>query len=160
MISTIFSMLLGNVVPQLANGIKGIFELKQDRADKEHELALGRLRIELEREKLNIDKEAAFVQAEATTNQAIANIIESNNEANTKKSQAKTGIKWVDSLETIVRNAFGLVACAVMLFAVKQALEMQSPIWQAAPLWDLIGTIVGYYVGYGTSAFSQKKVNK
>ena len=160
MISTILSMLLGNIVPQLANGIKGIFELKQDRADKEHELAIARLQIEVQREKLNIDKEISLAQSDAQSDQAIAAALKAITESNTERSKIKTGIKWVDSLETIVRNAFGLVACAVLLFAVRQALEMQSPIWQAAPLWDLIGTIVGYYVGYGTSAFSQKKVNR
>jgi len=159
MITTVLSMLLGNVVPQLGNIVKGIFNLKQDKADKNQELELAKLQLLMQEKKIDIDREVSFTKYEAETNQAISEAINNMNEANVERSKIKTGIKWVDCIETVVRNLFGLTACGVLLIAVMQAVNLNSPIWQATALWDLIGAIVGYFVGYGTSAFTQKKVN-
>lgn len=157
--TTILSMLLGNIVPQLGNVIKGIFDLKKDTSDKTQELELAKLQILLQEKKIDIDKETSFAKYDAETSQAISEAIIKMNEANVERSKIKTGIKWVDCIETVVRNLFGLTACGVLLIAVMQAVHLNSPIWQATALWDLVGAIVGYFVGYGTSAFTQKKVN-
>lgn len=160
MISTLITMILGTVVPQLATGVKSFLNLKQDRLDKEHELALARLQIEAQREKINIDREVSFAKAEAQEAESYASVIKSANEANTERAKIKSGIAWVDSLDQITRFVFALIAGFVILVSVRQAINLDSLVWQAEPLWRLIEMIVGYYVAYGTSAYSQKKVNK
>ena len=117
----ILSMLFGTVVPQLANLLKDGFKLKQDKLDKQQELEIMKLQIEANKIQANIDKEIKSEEITTRIDESINNFLIEQNKANVERSKIKTGIKWLDSLDTLVRTSIGVTCCIVLNATVYQA---------------------------------------
>lgn len=156
----ILSTLLGSVIPQIANLFKDGFKLKQDALDKKQELEILKLQIEANKIQAQIDKEIKAEEITARIDESINNFLIEQNKSNVERSKIKTGIKWLDSLDTLIRSFIGLVCSTLLAVTAIQALKMAVPLWTITPLWSIIELSIGFYVGYHGSAMSQKKVNK
>lgn len=156
----ILSTLLGSIIPQIANLFKDGFKLKQDRLDKQQELEIMKLQIEANKIQANIDKEIKAEEITARVDESINNFLIEQNRVNLARSKIKTGIQWLDSIDTLIRSFIGIVCGALLAITAYQAFNMEVPLWTIAPLWGIIELSIGYYIGYQGSAISQKKVNK
>ena len=156
----ILSTLLGSVIPQIANLFKDGFKLKQDTLDKKQELEIMKLQIEASKIQAQIDREIKSDEITARIDESINSFLTEQNKANVERSKIKTGIKWLDSMDTIIRSFIGLICSILLAVTAVQALKMAVPLWTVAPLWSIIELSVCFYIGYHGSAMSQKKVNK
>lgn len=156
----ILSTLLGSVIPQIANIFKDSFKLKQDKLDKQQEIEILKLQIEANKIQSQIDKEIKADEITARVDESINAFLIEQNKANLERSKIKTGIKWLDSMDTLIRSFIGIICSTLLAVTAYQALKFNTPLWTIAPLWGIIELAIGYYIGYHGSAMSQKKVNK
>jgi len=156
----ILSMLFGTVVPQIASLFKDAYKLKQDRLDKQQEIEIFKLQIEAQKYKQQINAEIRTEEITAKVDESINNFLIEQNKANVERAKIKTGIKWLDSLDTLIRSFIGLICSTLLAVTAIQALNMSVQLWTIVPLWAIIELSIGYYIGFHGSAISQKKVNK
>lgn len=156
----ILSTILGSVIPQIAGLFKDGFKLKQDRLDKQQEIEIMKLQIEANKIQANLDREIKSEEITSRIDESINNFLIEQNKVNLEKSKIKTGIKWLDSIDTLIRSFIGIICGSLLAITAYQAIKMTVPLWTITPLWAIIELSIGYYIGYHGSAMSQKKVNK
>lgn len=148
--------LLSTVVGFLSSGVPSLFEYFKDQRDKEHELKIMQLQMEMAEKNLKSNLDAIELQNQAVMTQAES--AENIAEIQALYSTYKTGIDWVDAINGMVRPfiAFALIGlyCVieVMIFNILSSNKEILSISAIEMLWGeedqiLFGVVISYYFG-------------
>lgn len=146
------------MVAYLPNAIKELFEAKAKKADNDFELEKMKT---LAQVSANAEAAKAAADSDARQAEAQARIAEQNvklSEINANRAAIRTGIKWIDAGDAVVRLAYGALSIVVLVWACWQAWVLQVKIWDEPAIWDIVQAIVYFFIGYSVSAFTCKKV--
>lgn len=155
--SAILTTLLGAIVPILPNAIKSIWQGKQERSDKAHEIELFKLQLQNSQAVKQLETDATTAKADSEAAALMAKEVSKMAEINATRAKIKTGIKWIDAGDAVIRLWLGVVASACLVWAIYQAWTLSAPIWKQSEIWEIIVLIICFFVGYLPSAYSQKK---
>jgi hypothetical protein len=156
--TALLTTLAGALIPAIPNWVKDLLNAKQAKADNDFELA--KIKAAGDAEAVKAASVASF-EADKAREDSAARQAEANAkiaETNATRAAIKTGIKWIDAGDAVIRLTLGVVACAALIWAMLQAWQMTLPIWEQSPIWEIIVLIISFFVGYLPSAYTCKKV--
>lgn len=158
MLTAIATSILGAIVPALPNWLKDLAKAKQEKADRDFELEKIKLTNASAENVQAAQSQAIALKAQAEADARVAEATAKMAEINAARGALKTGIKWIDAGDAVMRLFLGTIASAALIWAMLQAWKMAMPIWEQGEIWEIIKLIIYFFVGYLPSAYSMQKV--